>query len=82
MTYLVKKLLATHSTDSICYYIFMSVVFTLTETNTIRRKILTGKNIDVFDEFPAICQYFPYPTFPFSQLLTADEFVAIWLRSK
>ena len=25
-----------------------------------------GENIDEFDEFPAICQYFPYQNFPFS----------------
>ena len=33
---------------------------------TVRRKILTGENIDEFDEFPAIRQYFPYQNFPFS----------------
>ena len=33
---------------------------------TVRRKILTGENIDEFDEFPAICQYFPYQNFLFS----------------
>ena len=27
---------------------------------------LTGENIDEFDEFPAIRQYFPYQNFPFS----------------
>ena len=27
--------------------------------NTVRRKILAGENIDEFDEFPAIRQYFP-----------------------
>ena len=35
-------------------------------TTTIRRKILTGENIDEFDKFPAIRQYFPYQNFPFS----------------
>ena len=35
-------------------------------SNTVRRKILTGENIDEFDEFPAIRQYFPYQNFPFS----------------
>ena len=52
--------------------------------NTIRRKFLTGENIDEFDEFPAIRQYFPYQNFPFSYLLTADEFkfVAIRLHPK
>ena len=34
--------------------------------NTVRRKFLTGENIDEFDEFPAIRQYFPYRNFPFS----------------
>ena len=34
--------------------------------HTVRRKFLTGENIDKFDEFPAICQYFPYQNFPFS----------------
>ena len=29
-------------------------------------QILTGENIDEFDEFPAIRQYFPYQNFPFS----------------
>ena len=33
---------------------------------TIRRKILTVENIDEFDEFSAIRQYFPYQNFPFS----------------
>ena len=33
---------------------------------TVRRKILTGENIDEFDEFPAIHQYFPYQNFLFS----------------
>ena len=31
---------------------------------TIWHKILTGENIDEFDEFPAICRYFPYQNFP------------------
>ena len=30
------------------------------------RKILMGENIDEFDEFPAIRQYFSYQKFPFS----------------
>ena len=34
--------------------------------STVRRKFLTGENIDEFDEFPAIRQYFPYQNFPFS----------------
>ena len=33
---------------------------------TIWRKILMGENIDEFDEFPAIRQYFPNQNFPFS----------------
>ena len=41
-----------------------------------------GDNIDKFDEFPAICQYFPYQNFTFSYLLTAGEFVAIQLHPK
>ena len=32
---------------------------------TVRRKILTGENIDEFDKFLAIRQYFPYQNFPF-----------------
>ena len=32
--------------------------------HTVRHKILTGENIDEFDEFPAIRQYFPYQDFP------------------
>ena len=31
--------------------------------NAVRCKILTGENIDEFDEFPAIRQYFPYQIF-------------------
>ena len=38
--------------------------------NTVRHKILTGENIDEFDEFPAIRQYFPYQNFPFSYVAT------------
>ena len=37
------------------------------------------ENIDEFDEFPAIRQYFPYQIFC---ILTAHEFVAIRLHSK
>ena len=33
---------------------------------TVGHKILMGENIDEFDEFPAICQYFSYQKFPFS----------------
>ena len=33
---------------------------------TVQCKILTGENIDEFDEFPAIRQYFPYQNFSFS----------------
>ena len=29
-----------------------------------------GENIDEFDKFLAICQYFPYQNFPFSWLDT------------
>ena len=36
------------------------------EVATVRRKILTVENIDEFDEFSAIRQYFPYQNFPFS----------------
>ena len=32
---------------------------------TIWRKILTRENIDEFDKFPSIRQYFPYQNFPF-----------------
>ena len=32
------------------------------------RKIMTGGNIDEFDEFPTIHQYFPYQKFTFSHL--------------
>ena len=49
---------------------------------TVWRKILIGQSIDEFNEFPAIRQYFPYQNFSFSQLLTADEFVVIWLHPK
>ena len=33
------------------------------DINTVWRKFLTGENIDEFDEFPAIRQYFPYQNF-------------------
>ena len=33
---------------------------------TVWCKILMGENIDEFDEFPVIRQYFPYQNFPFS----------------
>ena len=33
---------------------------------TVRRKILTMENIDKYDEFSAIRQYFLYQNFPFS----------------
>ena len=36
--------------------------------DTIWHKILTGENIDEFDEFPTIRQYFPYKNFTFSHL--------------
>ena len=36
--------------------------------HTVWRKILTGENINEFDEFPTICQYFPYQNFTFSHL--------------
>ena len=34
--------------------------------DTVRHKILTVENIDEFDEFLAIRQYFPYQNFPFT----------------
>ena len=34
--------------------------------STVRHKFLTGENINEFDEFQAIRQYFPYQNFPFS----------------
>ena len=37
-----------------------------TFTIIVRYKILMVENIDEFDEFSAICQYFPYQNFPFS----------------
>ena len=36
------------------------------QSHSVRRKILTWENIDEFDEFPAIHQYFPYQNFPFT----------------
>ena len=33
---------------------------------TVGRKILMGENIDEFDKFPGIHQYFPHQNFPFS----------------
>ena len=37
-------------------------------SGTVWRKILKGENIDEFDEFPTIHQYFPYQNFTFSHL--------------
>ena len=40
-------------------------------------KILTGENIDEFDEFLSICQHFPHQTFPliiFSVVCIPDHF--------
>ena len=34
-------------------------------SSTVERKILSGENIDEFDEFSAIRQYFAYQNFPF-----------------
>ena len=34
---------------------------------------LDSGNIDEFDEFPVIHQYFPYQNFPFSELLTVGD---------
>ena len=51
---------------------YVSTVFTYKKLrngisySTVLCKILMGENIDEFDEFPAICQYFPYQHFPFS----------------
>ena len=36
-----------------------------TDTHTVWRKFLAVENIDEFDEFLAIRQYFPYQNFPF-----------------
>ena len=46
--------------------VFQCFMFSLLFKITVRRKFLTGENIDEFDEFPAIRQYFPYQNFPFS----------------
>ena len=35
---------------------------------TVWHKILMGENIDKFDKFPTIRQYFPYQNFTFSHL--------------
>ena len=45
---------------------YSSIIKAYPFSNTVWRKFLTGENIDEFDEFPAICQYFPYQIFPFS----------------
>ena len=41
-------------------------VYRYIQMYTVRHKILTRENIDEFDKFSAICQYFPYQNFPFS----------------
>ena len=41
-----------------------------------------GKNIDEFDEFPTIRQYFPYQIFTFSHLPILNDFVAIRAKIK
>ena len=42
---------------------FGMIVMVVQLRTTVQCKFLTGKNIDEFDEFPAICQYFPYQIF-------------------
>ena len=44
----------------------LTINLTLIAIITVRCKFLMGENIDEFDEFPAIRQYFPYQNFPFS----------------
>ena len=41
--------------------------------DTIWRKILTVENIDKFDQFPAIHQYFPYQDFPLVSYLNYSK---------
>ena len=43
----------------------MLIQFFIYNSYTVWRKILTVENTDEFDEFLAICQYFPYQNFPF-----------------
>ena len=45
--------------------------------HTVRRKNLTRENIDEFDEFTTIRQYFPYQNFTFSHLPIINLIVAI-----
>ena len=45
---------------------FVNVIVDIRLAITVRRKFLTGENINEFDEFPAIRQYFPHQNFPFS----------------
>ena len=47
-------------------------------TCTVRRKIVTVENIDKFDEFPVIRQFFPIKIFH----LVSYLLLAIWLHPK
>ena len=49
--------------DSYTMYVPVSSVI-LVPAYTVWCKILMGENIDEFNEFSAICQYFPYHNFP------------------
>ena len=40
--------------------------------STVRRKFLTRENIDEFDKFPAIRQYFPYQNFLYLPLMNGN----------
>ena len=46
-------------------------------THTVWRKNFTRENIDEFDEFPTIRQFFPYQNFTFSHLPIINLIVAI-----
>ena len=51
----------------------LSVTHRIYLVSTVRCKILTVENIDKFDEFPVIRQYFPYQNFPFSYFNTVGD---------
>ena len=49
-------------------FIHVKWVYKISKINiiTVQRKTLMVENIDEFDEFPVIRQYFPYQNFPFN----------------
>ena len=62
--------------------VYPSTNFRVLLQNTVWCKILIGENVDEFNKFPAIREYFSYQNFLFSYLLTTAELVVIRLHPK